>query len=224
MITHSKKTTRLVLAGAVSAVSLGVFACTPAGTGTETAAPAAGMAAQTSAPTGPMTEAAMTEMLASWPEHARMAAMDQLKKYGPPQEATANTLTWRGKGPWLWTRVDKMETPHAFPGPHPDLMEQAVHYRVPADKVDELNAYDGSVTVYRTQGYLTARCDTEGANMLALNLAHDIITGTKTVAQARAYYAAAITAFKAGKMDPYMAELKFSPQGAGAADPDKAAA
>ncbi|MDQ3125192.1 MAG: hypothetical protein M3Q74_06245 [Pseudomonadota bacterium] len=219
MITLS--TTRRVLAGAVSALGLGVLACTPAGTDTD--APTTGVA-QADARTGPMTQAGMTEMLASWPEHARAAAMDQMQKYGPPQEVTASTLTWRGKGPWLWTRIDKMETPHAFPGPHPDLMEQAVHYRVPADKVDELNAYDGSVTVYRTQGYLTARCDKEGANFLALNLAHDIITGTKTVAAARAYYAAAITASKAGRMDPYMTELKFAPQGARAADPDQAAA
>jgi hypothetical protein len=46
-------------------------------------------------------------------------------------------------------------------------------------KCSELVAFDGSVTDKRTQGLLSARCNNEEANFLALNLSHDIITVTK---------------------------------------------
>ncbi len=38
-------------------------------------------------------------------------------------------------------------------------------------------------------GEASARCHDEQANSLALNLMHDIVTGARTVAEARAYYA-----------------------------------
>jgi len=176
------------------------------------------------APMERMTEAGMRQMLASWPEHARMAAMDQMQKYGMPQGVTSDTLIWRNNGPWLYTMIDTMETPHSFPMQHPDLMEQAIYYRVPPEMFDDLAAYDGSVTVYRTEGIMSARCDKEGANFLALNLAHDIITRRRDVADARRYYANAIATFmRTGRMDPYMQRLTFQTQGPGAADPDRMA-
>jgi hypothetical protein len=56
-----------------------------------------------------------------------------------------------------------MPVDHYFPVRHPDVLEQAVHYRVPTDKFDELAAYDGSVIVERTKGEISARCGKEGA-------------------------------------------------------------
>ena len=62
-----------------------------------------------------------------------------------------------------------------FPAPHPDVMKQAIDYRVALDKYDDLAMYDGSVIVERTKGELAARCEMEGANFLAINLAHDVV-------------------------------------------------
>jgi hypothetical protein len=94
-----------------------------------------------------------------------------------------------------------------------DVMEQGIDYAVPAAKYDDLAAYDGSVTADRTQGQLAARCDKEGANFLAVNLAHDVATGRKNVVGARSYYARAIDTFtKTGRMDPYMQRLSFQPR------------
>jgi hypothetical protein len=45
------------------------------------------------------------------------------------------------------------------------------------------------VVINRTTGEASARCHDLEANSLALNLMHDIVTGTKTWQQARAYYA-----------------------------------
>lgn len=162
--------------------------------------------------------------MASWPESSRMAAMDMMKKYGPPQEITPTSMLWRNNGPWKWTRVRNVEIQHNFPMPHPDVMEQAINYRVPSDMFDELAMYDGSVIAERTRGELSARCDKEGANFLAVNLANDVATRRRTVEQARQYYAAAIKTFMStGSMDPYMQRLQFQPPAGDAGDPDVAA-
>lgn len=163
-------------------------------------------------------------MMAGWPESSRMAAMDMMTKYGPPQEVTRTSMLWRNNGPWKWTRVRSEEIPHNFPMPHPDVMEQAIDYRVPPGMFDELAEYDGSVIAERTRGELSARCDKEGANFLAINLANDVVTRRRSVAEARQYYAAAMMAFKnTGRMDPYMQRLQFQPPAGGARDPDRPA-
>ncbi len=168
-----------------------------------------------------ISEMQMQSMMANWPASARMAAADMMKKYGPPQEVTATMVKWHNNGPWKYTIISNKETPHRFPMLHPDVMEQGINYRVPVGMFDDLAAYDGSVTADRTQGHLAARCDKEGANFLALNLAHDIITKRKNVASARAYYGRAIAAFKKmGRMDPYMQRLQFTPPRGQTADTD----
>jgi hypothetical protein len=41
------------------------------------------------------------------------------------------------------------------------------------------------VIAERTAGEVSARCHDEQANLLALNLTNDVVTGAKTVAEAR---------------------------------------
>jgi hypothetical protein len=45
-------------------------------------------------------------------------------------------------------------------------------------------------------------CDKEDMNFLALNLAHEIITGEKTVEEARAFQAEAVISYKRGNERP----------------------
>jgi hypothetical protein len=169
-----------------------------------------------------MDPAGMEAMLASWPEASRMAAMDMMRKYGSPQGVTASMLIWENNGPWKWTRIFREPVQHNFPMPHPDVLEQAINYQVPVDRYDDLARYDGSVIAERTKGQLSARCDKEGANFLAINLANDVATGRRTVEDARAYYARAMQAFKqTNRMDPYMQRLQFQPP-ARAGEPDRA--
>lgn len=138
---------------------------------------------------GPMGMASVRAMVASWPQASQMAAMDMIQKYGPPQEVTGSMLKWRNNGPWKWTTVSRETTPHSFPMPHPDLLEQAIDYRVPVDRFDDLARYDGSVIAERTKGEMSARCDKEGANFLAINLGNDVATQRRSADDARAYYA-----------------------------------
>jgi len=92
---------------------------------------------------------------------------------------------------------------------------------VPLGKYDDLARYDGSVIAERTKGELSARCDKEEMNYLALNLAHDVATGRRTVEDARRFYAETAMATMKGEMPPYVQRLQFDPSRGGTADPDK---
>jgi hypothetical protein len=45
--------------------------------------------------------------------------------------------------------------------------------------------FDGSILVDRTRGEAAARCDSEAANVLGLNMVHELVTGKRTVEEAR---------------------------------------
>ncbi len=102
-----------------------------------------------------------------------------------------------------------MRMPSAY---HVPMNAADVSGQCSAQAVAARPQYDGSVIAERTKGELSARCDKEEANFLALNLANDIATGKKTVAEARQYYARAVSDLMAGKKDPYVQKLQFSPQ------------
>ena len=169
-----------------------------------------------------MTRGGVLASISAWPAKSQEAARFMIDKYGQPNEQTATTLVWYAKGPWKRTILYRDEVPHSFPKQHTDLLEQFIDYRVPVDKYDDLAAYDGSVIIERTKGELSARCDKEEANFLALNLANDIATGRKSVEEARLEYAQTIQHLMAGKKSPYVERLQFAAQ-ASAADKDKPA-
>ncbi len=161
--------------------------------------------------------------IAGWPKTPREVAMKMIGKYGQPNEVTPTMLMWHGNGPWKHTMVFKQEVQHNFPGPHTDLLQQVIDYKVPLDKYDDLAMYDGSVVVERTNGVMSARCDLEEANFLALNLANDVATGKRTVDGARKFYADTIMAFKKGGKPAYTQSLLFKVPTGRTADADKPA-
>ncbi len=153
--------------------------------------------------------AEVADILAEWPETPRKVAGRVIEQYGDPNEAIHSRLIWYGNGPWKRTIVYRDEIPHNFPKPHTDLLEQFIDYQVPPDKFSDLASYDGSVIPERTKGEMSARCDMEGMNFLALNLAHEVISGAKTVEEARRSYAETATAFMAGETSPYTDGFTF---------------
>jgi hypothetical protein len=155
-----------------------------------------------------------------WPEESREAAQLVIDTYGDPHEASDTQLIWHDAGPWKRIVASRAFYRHNFPAPHIDAVESVIDYRVPVDKVSDLAAFDGSVVVERTAGEVSARCHDEQANFLALNLMHDIVTGGKTVAEARAYYAKEFADYRRKRPTPYMERLRFTPADGGTADPD----
>jgi hypothetical protein len=162
-------------------------------------------------------QAAVERIISGWRMKPQEAARKTIAKYGLPQEASAMRLVWHDNGPWKMTELVNEEVPHNFPKPHPDFLKQTISYRVPPDKFDELAEYDGSVIVERTKGEIAARCDLEGANFLALNLAHEIVTGKRSVKDARKFYAEAIREMKHPE---YMQGLLFQASRAETGDAD----
>jgi len=157
--------------------------------------------------------------LSGWPEASQMAAKDMMDKYGKPDIASDEMLVWNKNGVWNRTIIYKQEVDHNFPMPHKDVMQQFVNLRIPSDMVDELAQYDGSVVFDRTQGEISARCDKEGANFLAVNLAYDIATGKRSVSEARVFYANTIMQMMNGEKPEYTQKLMFTPD-MSSPDPD----
>jgi hypothetical protein len=87
----------------------------------------------------------------------------------------------------------------------------------------QLAEYDGSVIAERTKGELSARCGGTSMNFVAINLAHDIITGKRSVAQARDEYARLYQAYKNGEKPPCTESFQFALPNQGTKDPDKPA-
>jgi hypothetical protein len=159
-------------------------------------------------------------MIGTWPEESREAAQLVIDQYGEPDEITETQLIWHQPGPWKRIVASKAFYQHDFPAPHIDAVESVIDYRVPPDKVTPLAEFDGSVIVERTAGEVSARCHDEQANFLALNLMHDIVTGDKSVQEARAYYAKEFADYRRKLPTPYMERLHFTPDVGTTADPD----
>lgn len=178
-------------------------------------------ATKSSAGSGNNNPAQVDKATQGWPKASREAIQFLQKKYGAPAAVTADMVVWGKAGPWKRSVVYRVEVPHNFPMPHTDVMQQWIEYKAAPSTYDELAQYDGSVVLERTSGEMSARCDKEGANFLALNLADEIVRGKISVDAARKKYGDEIMAMKAGKPAPYMEKLLFSTQG-GTQDPDKA--
>lgn len=167
-----------------------------------------------------MSEKRGSECIRDWPEESREAARLVLDQYGEPDEVTDSQLTWHRPGQWKRIVASKAFYRHNFPAPHIDAVESVIDYKVPVEKFTPLAEFDGSVVVERTAGEVSARCHDEQANNLALNLMHDIVTGAKTVEEARHYYAKEFADYRRKKPTPYMEKLHFIPEARDAADPD----
>lgn len=176
----------------------------------------------------PVDASDIDRLIENWPDKVKEAVRATAAKYGPPNEIGMHEVMWHNEdltntkmNPIKHSHIKKQEVPHHFPMPHTDFYKQIINYRVPADKADELAAYDGSVTFNRTKGEMSAMCDREEMNLLAFNLAHDVVTGKRSVTEARQFYADTAMAFKNGQKPDYTQRLTFEPPKTGAADPDQ---
>ncbi len=153
-------------------------------------------------------------VMSDWPETSKKAARAMLEEYGLPSGVTGEMMIWRESGPFVKTIVYSDPVQHNFPVPHEDVLEQYVNFEVPPEKMDELARYDGSVVVFLTDGLMSARCDREAMNILALNLAAEIINDDRSVEEARRKYADVARAYKQGNRPEITQRLAFETESA----------
>ncbi|QLG62786.1 hypothetical protein [Halorarum salinum] len=169
----------------------------------------------------PVDQQTVEEIIRDWPNEPTEIAERVIERYGWPDEAAPSELLWYDNGSWKRTELYRDGIPHNFPKEHTDYLKQVIDYRVPPEKFDDLGRFDGSVYVDRTNGELASKCDQEAANVLALNLAHDIITGKMSVDDARQEYAVTMVKSRMGGSPEYTQRLQFSLPQDKQRDPDE---
>jgi hypothetical protein len=161
-----------------------------------------------------VSEQEVERIIAKWPEPQRNVARQMLDKYGSPNEATPSKLFWYANGPWKRTDLSSDVVAHHWPTVHTDFLTQTIDYRVPAELTHLVAMFDGSILVDRTRGEVSGRCDSEAANVLGLNMVHELVTGKRTVEEARNISTENTVAYNLGRNAPYAERLLFDiPQG-----------
>ncbi|MGE3177580.1 MAG: hypothetical protein AB7O32_08925 [Vicinamibacterales bacterium] len=163
----------------------------------------------------------VSKVIKEWPREPRESAERLIEYYGPPDEHSASQLTWHTTHDgWKRTVLSREQTPHNFPSPHADFLEQFIDYHVPIEMFTPLAEFDGSVIAERTKGELSARCGGTSMNFVAINLAHDIVTRKCSVAEARDRYTRLYAAYKHGEKPAYTQAFQFDVPSRDTLDPD----
>jgi hypothetical protein len=153
-------------------------------------------------------------LIENWPDAQKNVARQMLDKYGPPNEATSSKLFWYRNGPWKRTELSRDVVAHNWPTVHSDFLTQTIDYRVPPEVFHLIAMFDGSIVADRTRGEVSARCDSEAANVLGINMVHEIVTGKRTFQEAREISSQNTVAYNMGRDAPYAERLLFEvPQG-----------
>ncbi len=169
-----------------------------------------------------MPDGEVDKIIATWPEAAKIGVKQMVLQYGQPNEGTPTKLIWFDRAPWKRIQLTSDQVLHRFPSPHADFLTQYIDYEVPLDKVGELGRFTGSFLIDRASGEVAARCDSEGANFLSINLMHEIVTGKRSVDDARAFYSETLSSYCLGESAPHCEGFLFELPTGGSGDPDKA--
>lgn len=148
-------------------------------------------------------------LIQQWPSATKTGAQAMIEKYGEPDAVTDRMLVWHNKAPWDAITVYRDPVKHGFPMRHEDFLEQTIRYKVPEAKVADLIRFDSGLVVDITRGTLSSHCDSEKANLLALNLANEIVTGKRDVDSAKRFLKDTMRETMAGKTSPYTEKLQF---------------
>lgn len=166
-----------------------------------------------------VTQERVDKVTENWPQSSQSAIKDLTGKYGLPDAVTEEMVVWRETEPFKRSIVYREEIIHRFPIEHSDILAQTIDYRVPLDKTEAINQFDGSLLIDRTKGELTARNHRQEMNILAFNLADKIVRGEMTVEQARREYSKNAEQLMSGTTNKMLTDLNFKTQG-NTSDPD----
>ena len=148
-------------------------------------------------------------IIKDWPERARSIARTMIEKYGDPDRISDDVMVWYNNSPWQKTVVYRKAWPHSIMMRDKDYLEQTIGYQVPNDKVNELKRFDKRLDIIQTSGELSSRSESESMNILALNLADEIVHDRRSVEEARDFYRETERLTRSGKSSKYVEGLLF---------------
>jgi hypothetical protein len=148
-------------------------------------------------------------IIRQWPERARSIVRVMIQTYGQPNRISAGALVWHNNGPWRKTVVYRKARSNSRAMRGQDYLEQTVGYQVPDDKINALRRFNRRIAVSKAKDELSCRSDSEKLNILALNLADDIVNYRRSVEDARYFYRQAVRLAMSGKSSMYLDELLF---------------
>jgi len=157
----------------------------------------------------------------NWPDKPSDLAGQLMDQYGVPDEVTSQRLLWHDAGEWKRVHVYRDGTPHDFPKEHVDHLRQTIDYPIDPRDAEALLEFDGSNVLWRTRGELSADCHKETMNFLTINLAHDVLTGERTVEEAREAFAETAVKATMGLEPDYTTGLQFEVPAGDQGDPDE---
>ena len=152
----------------------------------------------------------LEDMIRAWPKKPRAVARRMLEKHGSPHGVTHDMVVWKNAGQWLRTVVYRRPVVHEFPYRHQDCLQQSIRYQIPAERIDDIVRFSGSIIYDRTAGILSSRCNSEAMNTLAINLVHRIIDDGMSVEQAREEFEEIGSALRKGERPLMTRSLRFA--------------
>lgn len=141
-------------------------------------------------------------IISNWPQPSRLVARAMIEKHGQPHKRTDDALTWYGLYRGKRTVVHRSATPEG-------VVEQVVLYRVPEDKAAAVALFDERLKADKEAAELSARTESVRTSFLVLNLAHEIASGFREVADAQSFRDRQIRLANAGKSSRYRESLLF---------------
>ena len=140
--------------------------------------------------------------VANWPEVSRQAALLIAARYGPPDAVSSAVLTWNDKRPWKSILVYRDD------GASSEVLQQSVRCAITAEQRRALSAFGHGLFYDPLNQELSATSDSEEKNILALNLAGEIVRG-RGIEQASRAYDRTLELSASGKSSPLTRELLF---------------
>lgn len=157
-----------------------------------------------------LAELTAQETILGWPTLAQRTAHLTIERYGRPDEVGEDALAWRGNGPWLRTTVHRRAKTLRPLRRDVDFLENTVLYDVPRRLRGDLARFDAGLSWNEALGELSSRAESEELNMLALNLADEIVKGVRGVDEALAVRERILRFSASGKASPYLQGLRFA--------------
>lgn len=155
-----------------------------------------------------------------WPAYSYRLARRMISRYGLPVDFTEERVVWRDNGPWKRTVVYRNPPADGLFRKTRGRLEQSVRYDFPKDRKAALTEFDRTIEADQEEGLLTVRTDDETSNILALNLADEVLRGRRGPKDAAEFRAKTARLRDSGKSSPYLEGLLFVPGGSNPESPD----